>query len=272
LGKYGIELIVVDGFDYLGGQPYPLVIETARKGRPDWQLVQADAHSVMFMRHPPAGVQPLNGLTALLPSLEQQCREHMRHDPSRPRCARGLGELYAFEGDGARAEEWMRDYLSRLHQPDPEAEKIYQSMRVTSLNNTGLALEEKGQLAAAEPAFREALALAEKALGPDHPDTAGTLNNLARLLETEGDLGAAEPLYRRALSIAETSMAPTDPRLAVSLENVAALLDAKGDYVGAEPLYRRALAVAAKALGAEDQVTQDIRSELDEMLKKKTPR
>src|SRR5581483_7109372 len=60
LRKYGIDMMVLDGFDYLGGQPYPLVVETARKGRPDWQLVQADAHGVVFMRHPPPGVQPLD--------------------------------------------------------------------------------------------------------------------------------------------------------------------------------------------------------------------
>ena len=124
-------MIVLDGFDYLAGQPYPLVVEPARRGGPEWNLVQADAQSVIFMRHPPAGVQPLNGLSALLPSLEQQCEEHMRHDLLRPRCARGFGELYAFEGNPARAEQWMAYYLGRRRDPDPEAEKIYQSLRVT---------------------------------------------------------------------------------------------------------------------------------------------
>jgi tetratricopeptide (TPR) repeat protein len=267
LRKYGIDMMVLDGFDYLGGQPYPLVVETARKGRPDWQLVQADVHSVLFMRHPPPGGPPLDGIPALMPGLELQCREHIRHDPLHPRCARGLAELYAFEGNATRAEEWMHDYLGRLKQPDPEAEKIYQSMQVTSLNNAALALQQKGDLGAAEPLFREALSLAEKSLGPEHPDTAGTLNNLARLLETEGNLEAAEPLYRRALAISEKSLPAGDPRLALALENVAALCDAKGDYAQAEPLYRRALAIAEKSLGPEDRVTRDIRSELAQMLK-----
>src|SRR6185312_13819185 len=101
--------------------PYPLVVETARRAGSDWKLVQADAKSVVFMRRPPAGVQPLNGLAALLPSLEAQCEQHVRHDPLHPRCARGLGELYAFEGNPARAEEWMAYYLARRRDPDPEA-------------------------------------------------------------------------------------------------------------------------------------------------------
>jgi tetratricopeptide (TPR) repeat protein len=263
-------MIVLDGFDYLGGQPYPLVVETARKGGADWKLVQADATGVIFMRHPPPGVQPLDGVAALLPSLEKQCEEHILHDPLHVRCARGLGELYAFEGNPARAEEWIAYYLGRVQ--DPEAERIRDSLRITSLNNAGLANEENGDLAGAEPLFRQALELAEQALGAEHPDTAGTLNNLARLLEAEGNSAAAEPLYRRALAIAEKTMGPADPRLAVSLENVAALLDAKGDYAAAEPMYRRALAIAEKALGADDQATQDIRDELAAMLKRKASR
>jgi tetratricopeptide (TPR) repeat protein len=261
-------MMVLDGFDYLGGQAYPLVVETARTGAPEWKLVQADAQSAIFMRHPPAGVQPLNGLAALLPSLEKQCEQHIGHDPLRPRCARGLGELYAFEGNASRAEKWMAYYLARVKDRDPEAEKIYRSMRVTSLNNAALALEEKGDLTGAEPLFREALALAESALGAEHPDTAGTLNNLARLLEAKGNAAAAEPLYRRALAIAEKTMGPADPRLALSLENVAAVMDAKGDYAAAEPLYRRALKIAEQALGPRDPATQNIREELTDMLKR----
>jgi tetratricopeptide (TPR) repeat protein len=268
LRKYGIDMMVLDGFDYLGGQAYPLVVETARTGAPEWKLVQADAQSAIFMRHPPAGVQPLNGLAALLPSLEKQCEQHISHDPLRPRCARGLGELHAFEGNAARAEEWMAYYLARVKDRDPEAEKIYRSMRVTSLNNAALALEEKGDLIGAEPLFREALALAESALGAEHPDTAGTLNNLARLLEAKGNAAGAEPLYRRALAIAEKTMGPADPRLALSLENVAAVMDAKGDYAAAEPLYRQALSIAEKALGPRDPATQNIRQELADMLKR----
>jgi len=36
-----------------------------------------------------------------------------------------------------------------------------------------------------------ALAIREKALGPEHPETAESLNNLASLLKDQGDLAAA---------------------------------------------------------------------------------
>ncbi len=51
----------------------------------------------------------------------------------------------------------------------------------TVLNNTALSLAEAGDYAGAEPLSRRALAINEKALGPDHPEVAIDLNNLALL-------------------------------------------------------------------------------------------
>ncbi len=45
-----------------------------------------------------------------------------------------------------------------------------------------------------------ALAIREKALGPEHPDTATSLNNLALLLQAQGDLARSRPLFERALA------------------------------------------------------------------------
>src|SRR5271157_815653 len=73
----------------------------------------------------------------------------------------------------------------------------------TVLNNTAISLKEAGDYAGAEPLNRRALAIDEKALGPDHPDVANSLNNLAGLLETTGDYAGAEPLLRRALAVNE---------------------------------------------------------------------
>lgn len=263
--KYGIQMLVLEGFDYLSGQVYPLVVS----GQAVWKLVYADSQGVIFMRHPPPGVQPLDAKEALLESLEAQCEQHMRHDPSRPRCARGLGELYAALDNPAPARQWMSTYLQRRTEPDPEAEKIYQSMNVTALNDEALSLESKGDLAAAELLFRQAVAIAEKSLGPNHPDTAGSLNNLASLLESKGDYAAAEPLYGRALAIVETTLGPGDPRTAAALDNLAGLLEAEGNYAAAEPLYRRALIVAEKSLGADHPTTQSIREDLNGLLERR---
>jgi tetratricopeptide (TPR) repeat protein len=268
LAKYGIRMIVVDGFDYLSGQAYPLVMELAGSSQPDWKLVYADAKGVILMRQPPPDVQPLETGTALMPSLEAQCELHIRHDRGRPHCARGLAELYSVLGDGTRARQWIAFYLAHRTGPDPEAERIDRSLEVTSLNDSALSLESSGDLAGAEGLLRRALAIAEGALGPDHPDTAGTLNNLASLLEGKGDLTGAEALYRRALRICESRLGPDDPRTARSLDNLAGLLGARGDYAAAAPLYRRALAIAEKAFGPDDAATREIRENLQNLVKK----
>ena len=120
-----------------------------------------------------------------------------------------------------------------------------------TLNNLAVSLESAGDYAGAEPLYRGALAIREKAWGPDHPDTATGLNNLAGLLADKGDYAGAEPLYRRALAIREKALGPDHPDTATSLDNLAGLLEDKGDYAGAEPLYRRALAIREKALGPD---------------------
>jgi tetratricopeptide (TPR) repeat protein len=267
--KYGIEMLVLEGFDYLSGQVYPLAVELANSRQTEWKLVYSDSQGVIFMRHPPPGVQPLNATEALLQSLEAQCGLHMQHDPSRPRCARGLGELYAAIDRPAPARQWMATYLQHRTEPDPESERIYQSMNVTALNDEALSLESKGDLAAAEPLFRQAVAIAEKSLGPNHPDTAGSLNNLASLLESKGDYAAAEPLFGRALAIVETSLGPGDPRTAAALDNLAGLFEAEGNYAAAEPLYRRALSIAEKTLGPDHSTTQSIHEDLDALLERR---
>jgi hypothetical protein len=62
------------------------------------------------------------------------------------------------------------------------------------LNNTALSLKSSGNYAGAEPLYRRALAIREKAPGPDHPDVATGLNNLGVLLYDKSDYAGAEPL------------------------------------------------------------------------------
>ena len=81
----------------------------------------------------------------------------------------------------------------------------------TGLNNLAALLQAKGDYAGAEPLYRRALAIDEKALGSDHPGLAIDLNNLALLLQAKGDDAGAEPLYQRALAIDEKTLGREDP-------------------------------------------------------------
>jgi tetratricopeptide (TPR) repeat protein len=100
-----------------------------------------------------------------------------------------------------------------------------------------------------------ALAIREKAVGMEHPDTARSLNSVALLLKAEGDLASARPLYERAVAICEKAVGPEHADTAVSLGNLARLLHEMGDLTTARMISERALAICKKALGPEHPST-----------------
>jgi tetratricopeptide (TPR) repeat protein len=67
------------------------------------------------------------------------------------------------------------------------------------------------------------LAIWEKALGAEHPDTAVSLGNLGDLLRSQGDLAAARPYLERALAIFEARLGPDHPYTKIARRNLAAL-------------------------------------------------
>ncbi len=65
----------------------------------------------------------------------------------------------------------------------------------------GFVYRAQGKYADAEPLYRRALAIGEKALGPEHPDVATSLENLGRLYRAQGKAAEAERLEARAKAI-----------------------------------------------------------------------
>jgi Tfp pilus assembly protein PilF len=66
-------------------------------------------------------------------------------------------------------------------------------------------------LSAARPYYERAPSIHEKALGPDHPDTAASLNNFGYLLHAQGDLAGARPYVERALAIFDEALGGCAP-------------------------------------------------------------
>ena len=120
------------------------------------------------------------------------------------------------------------------------------------LNQSGYYLYGRARYGEAESLCQCAVAIFEKALGPDHPSTATSLNNLAALYSSRGRYGEAESLYQRALAICERALGPDHANTAGSLiNNLGGLYRSQGRYGEAEPLYQRALAIREKALGPD---------------------
>jgi hypothetical protein len=100
LDRYGIEMILMDGFEYTTGQPYFLAVSLP------WKLVYYDTQAMIFMRHPPPDLPQLNP-AEVWNALESQCTEHLRHAPDTPLCAAQLSDIFARLGDPARSRRWQ---------------------------------------------------------------------------------------------------------------------------------------------------------------------
>ena len=96
--------------------------------------------------------------------------------------------------------------------------------------------------------YRRALAIALKALGEEHPETATSYSNLAMTSET------GEICRGRGDGPPGPGDLPGGPRrghpdTASCYNNLAVALSDQGKYAEAEAMYRRALAIHLKALG-----------------------
>ena len=70
-----------------------------------------------------------------------------------------------------------------------------------SLNNLALLYKDQGRYAEAEPLYKRALAIWEKALGPEHPHVATILENYAALLRKTERTTEATKMEARAKAI-----------------------------------------------------------------------
>ena len=126
LDRYGIRTIVMNGFEYSEGLAYNLMLSLSG-GQTQWKLVYNDPQSVVFMRDPPAGVDPLPG-SVVFDHLEAECALHIEREPTLTLCARALGQVFSATRDMSRARKWLGYYLSLPHGEDPEAERAFRQM------------------------------------------------------------------------------------------------------------------------------------------------
>jgi tetratricopeptide (TPR) repeat protein len=137
--------------------------------------------------------------------------------------------------------------LWRLAEPK---EWQFLTMRAASLSG-------EGDHQRAVEVGKQALELAEKNLGPDHPDVADSLHILAEIYRSQGEYAQAEPLYKRSLAIAEEAFGPDDQYVAAVLEDLARLYAAQRQFAEAESLLKRMLAIKEKAFGPDHREVAD---------------
>ncbi len=108
-----------------------------------------------------------------------------------------------------------------------------------------------GQGAQAEPLVRAALAVRERRLGDDHPDTLDAQDVLATSLQQQGKFDEAEGLFRRVLQARQRALGDTHRSTVVSMNNLAALLRTRGRFDEALAWFEKSTAGARVAFGPE---------------------
>lgn len=116
-------------------------------------------------------------------------------------------------------------------------------------NHLGINLHAQGVSNEAQKLHEHALAIRERVMGTNHPDTANSLNSLASLLYAQGMFADAQPLLERALAICEQVRGASHPETVICLNNLATLLRAQGSFAKARPLLERALTICEQVLG-----------------------
>lgn len=174
----------------------------------------------------------------------------------RERAVAGLALVICLVGSTAVADD-----ATPPTPPSPRApaeDRTAALARATALIERALALHGEGKYADATTPAREALALRERLLGPDHPDVAEALNALALVLQYQGAHAEAHALFVRSLALQEKALGPDHPSLAAAVNNLGALLQDEGKFGEARPYFERALAIDEKALGkAHPEVATD---------------
>jgi serine/threonine-protein kinase len=151
-------------------------------------------------------------------------------------------ELTQIMGDYAAAEAFARRVVSIERQlEDPEG-------IARSLNALGRVLHLQGSYDAAEPHYRDALAIYRSMYGEDNENVALSLSHLGALAAHRGQYEIAEDLQTRVLAVRRKIYGSEHLRLIGSLNNLADLSQNLGKYDEAIAFYEEALAINHKLL------------------------
>jgi tetratricopeptide (TPR) repeat protein len=126
--------------------------------------------------------------------------------------------------------------------------------KASELHDLAVSLRAQDQYAAAMAASRQALAVFEREVGPDHPDVANILNTLAGLHQDQGEYGQAEQLLQRSVALLARvpgSLEVVEVLRVQALCGLAGVYRVQGRYGEAEPLFQQALQRAEAALGPD---------------------
>jgi tetratricopeptide (TPR) repeat protein len=137
------------------------------------------------------------------------------------------------------------------------------------MNNLAIVLNKQGKYDEAETMHRQTLAMKEKVLGKEHPDTLTTMNNLALVLNKQGKYEEAETMYRQTLAMKEKALGKEHPSTLLSVYCLAQALAKRDSFVEATTLYQRACEGYSVVFRDDHPTVRACRQDYLEMLQRK---
>src|SRR5262249_58585348 len=111
---------------------------------------------------------------------------------------RAQSAAIAQQKQDARVEDELRRAVADASRFGPDDPRL-----ATSMNALAGFYASQGRPDMAEPLYREALQIRQRAYGSNHPDVVTSLNNIGGLYALDRRYNDAESMYRRALEINE---------------------------------------------------------------------
>jgi hypothetical protein len=108
-----------------------------------------------------------------------------------------------------------------------------------------------GDVAGARDLYAALLPVAERTLGPEHPDTLTARSNLAYYTGETGDAAGARDLYAALLPVRERVSGPEHPDTLTARSNLAYYTGEAGDAAEARNLYAALVSVRERVSGPE---------------------
>ncbi len=119
------------------------------------------------------------------------------------------------------------------------------------LNNLAFIRDKQGKIAEGLALRKQAFELAEKADGPNHPETLISYANYGFALESQGKVNDAVTIFRDHLKRSKAAFGDIHPKVADAYHNVGRTCTKLGQYNEAESSYERAAGIRERVFGTQ---------------------
>ncbi|MCU0867375.1 MAG: serine/threonine-protein kinase [Planctomycetes bacterium] len=168
-----------------------------------------------------------------------------------------LGNAAARVGEHALAESCLRSALT-----DALAQGSELPVTQVARNSLAVWLHGRGRLDEAERLYREAVAVGERVLGPDHVDTLTARMNLAAVLRARHQYAAAEPILLAAAAGLQRVYGDEHTTTGDAVRALGVFYQDTGRWAEAVPWFERSIAIQTRQHGAASEAVAEVQAML----------